>query len=116
MLRGGKRSTSFKPGQSGNPRGRPRKSRAILLKRALEEEGYADSIKINLQITRAGAAELCRRGLVTPGYETHPQAVAHGLLEAAARYLGLKSPWSQTWDERLRVSHALQAMQRGRIS
>jgi hypothetical protein len=43
-----------------------------------------------LEITTAGAAALCRRGLVTPGYETYPQAVAHGILEAAARYLGLK--------------------------
>jgi Family of unknown function (DUF5681) len=92
MPRGGKRSTSFKPGQSGNARGRPRKGRALLLQRIVEEEGFADAVKIRLEITRAGAAELCRRGLVTPGYETHPQAVAHGLLEAAARYLGLRGP------------------------
>jgi hypothetical protein len=32
----------------------------------------------------------CRRGMVTPGYERDPQAVATGVLEAAARYLGLK--------------------------
>lgn len=43
--RGGKRSTSWKPGQSGNPRGRPPKTRALteILKRAgsstMEYEG-----------------------------------------------------------------------------
>jgi Family of unknown function (DUF5681) len=93
MPRGGRRSTSFKPGQSGNPHGRPRKSRALLLQRAMEEEGFADALKISLQITTAGAAALRARGLITPGYERHPQAVAHGLLEAAARYLGMKCPW-----------------------
>jgi hypothetical protein len=91
LPRGGRRSTSFKPGQSGNPRGRPRKSRALLLQRALEEEGLADAIKIQLRITTAGTAALSARGLITPGYERHPQAVAHGLLEAAARYLGLRT-------------------------
>jgi hypothetical protein len=48
---------------------------------------------LRLEITRASAARLCSRGLVTPGDETHPQAVAHGLLEAAARYLGMMSPF-----------------------
>jgi hypothetical protein len=92
MPRGGKRSTSWKPGQSGNRAGRPRKSRALILQRIREEEGFADAVKFNLEITPAGAAALCRHGLITPGYETHPQAIANGLLEAAARYLGLKGP------------------------
>jgi hypothetical protein len=92
MPRGGRRSTSFKPGQSGNPRGRPRKSRALLLQRILEEERFAEAVKIELLITTAGVAALCRRGLVTPGYETRPAAVAHGILAAAARHLGLRSP------------------------
>jgi len=90
MPRGGRRSSSWGPGQSGNRRGRPRRSRALLLQPTLEEEGFADAVKIQLDITPAGAAALCRHGLVTPGYETHPEAVAHGILEAAARYLGLK--------------------------
>jgi hypothetical protein len=89
MPRGGKRSTSFKPGQSGNPAGWPRKYRALLLQR-IREEGFVGAIKIQLEITTAGVAALCRCGLVTPGYEKRPQAIAHGLLEAAARYLGLK--------------------------
>jgi hypothetical protein len=28
--------------------------------------------------------------MVTPGYERDPHAVAHGIIEAAARYLGLE--------------------------
>jgi hypothetical protein len=30
--------------------------------------------------------------MVAPGHERDPQAVAHGVIEAAARYLGLKGP------------------------
>jgi hypothetical protein len=52
--------------------------------------------RIRLDVTAAGVAELCRRGLLVPGYETHPQTVAHGILETAARYLGLRSPSAST--------------------
>jgi hypothetical protein len=61
------------PGRSGNPRSRPRKWARV------PQDGFADAIRIRLDITPAGAAELCRRGLITPGYETHPQAVAYGI-------------------------------------
>jgi hypothetical protein len=44
---------------------------------------------IMLEITPSGAAALRRRGLIAPGQEKDPDAVASGLLEAAARYLGL---------------------------
>ena len=30
--------------------------------------------------------------MVAPGHERAPQAIAHGVIEAAARYLGLKGP------------------------
>jgi hypothetical protein len=88
--RGGKRSTSFKPGQSGNPIGSSRKQCELRRQRRNTEKAFVDAVAIQLEITAAAAAELCRRGLVAPGHERDPQAVATGVLEAAARYLGLK--------------------------
>lgn len=92
MPRGGRRSTSWKPGQSGNPAGSSRKQWELLRRHRQVEQGFVDAIAIQLEITTAAAGELCRRGLVTPGYERNPQAVANGVIEAAARYLGLKAP------------------------
>ena len=90
MPRGGKRSTSFKPGQSGNPVGSSRKQCELRRRRRNTERDFVDAVAIQLEITTAAATELCRRGLVAPGHERDPQAVATGVLEAAARYLGLK--------------------------
>jgi hypothetical protein len=92
MPRGGKRSTSFKPGQSGNPAGSSRKQWELRRRRRNTERAFVDAVAIQLEITTAAATELCRRGLVAPGHERDPQAVAHGVIEAAARYLGLKAP------------------------
>jgi hypothetical protein len=74
----------------GNSVGSSRKQWELRRRRRQVEEGFVDSVAIQLEITTAATAELCRRGLVTPGYERNPQAVANGVLEAAARYLGLK--------------------------
>jgi hypothetical protein len=75
MRRGGKRTTSWKPGQSGNSVGSSRK-RWELRRRCREvQEGFVDAVAIQLEITTAAAAELCRCGLVTPGYERDPQAL-----------------------------------------
>jgi hypothetical protein len=90
MPRGGKRSTCFKPGQSGNPAGSSRKQWELRRRRRNTERDFVDAVAIQLEITTAAAAELCRRGLVAPDPEQDPQAVATGVLEAAARYLGLK--------------------------
>jgi hypothetical protein len=49
-------------GQSGNPRGRPRKWARV------PQGEFTHAIRIKLDITPAGAAELCRRGLVTLGF------------------------------------------------
>jgi hypothetical protein len=92
MPRGGKRSTSFKPGLSGNPVGSSRKQRELRRRHRNTERAFVDAVAIQLEITTAAATELCRRGLVAPGHERDPQAVAHGVIEAAARYLGLKAP------------------------
>jgi hypothetical protein len=92
MPRGGKRSTSFKPGRSGNPAGSSRKQWELRRQRRNIERAFVDAVAIQLEITTAAVAELCRRGMVTPGYERDPQAIAHGVIEAAARYLGLKAP------------------------
>jgi hypothetical protein len=94
MPRGGKRSTSWKRGQSGNPVGSSRKQWELRRRHREVEEGFVDAVAIQLEITTVAAAELCRRGLITPGYERDPQAVAHGVIEAAARYLG----WKQSPD------------------
>ena len=59
---------------------------------AAKEKAFVDAVAIRLVITTPAATELCRRGLVAPGHERDPQAVAHGVIEAAARYLGLKAP------------------------
>ena len=59
---------------------------------AAKEKAFVDAVAIRLEITTPAATELCRRGLVAPGHERDPQAVAHGVIEAAARYLGLKAP------------------------
>jgi hypothetical protein len=83
MPRGGKRSTSFKPGQSGNPRGRPRR---------VSPEGpqvAGNGIRVCLDIAPAGVRALRRCGLIGLGDETDQQAIARGVLEAAGRYLGL---------------------------
>jgi hypothetical protein len=92
MPRGGKRSTSFKPGKSGNPAGSCRKQRELRRRRGNTEKAFVDAVAIQLEITTAAATELCRRGLIAPGHERDPHAVAHGVIEAAARYLGLKAP------------------------
>jgi hypothetical protein len=92
MPRGGKRSTSWKAGRSGNPAGSSRKQWELRRRRRNIEEDFVDAVAIQLEITAAAAVELCRRGLVTPGYERDPQALANGVIEAAARYLGLKGP------------------------
>jgi len=55
MPRGGKRLTSFKPGQSGNPRGRPRNWAPV------PQDGFADAKRINVDITPAGASSGERR-------------------------------------------------------
>jgi uncharacterized protein DUF5681 len=84
MPRGGKRSTSWKAGQSGNPRGRP--------KHAVPERLQAaprSSVRVCLDITPSGASALRQCGLIAAGEETAPSALGNGLLEAAARYLGL---------------------------
>ena len=91
MHRGGKRTTSWKPGQSGSPAGSSRKQAALRRRRRNTEKGFIDAVAIQLEITTAAAAELCRRGMVAPGFERDPQAVAHGVIEAAARYLCLKA-------------------------
>jgi hypothetical protein len=83
MPRGGRRSTSFKPGQSGNPRGRPKK--APIERRQVAMAG----IRTCLDISPAGVSALRRGGLIEAGEETNPSAIGNGLLEAAARYLGL---------------------------
>ena len=90
MPRGGKRSTSWKAGQSGNASGSSRTQRELRRQRRNTEKAFVDAVAIQLEITTAAATELCRRGLVAPGHERDPQAVATGVLEAAARYLGLK--------------------------
>jgi hypothetical protein len=90
MPRGGKRTTSWKAGQSGNPAGSSRKQWELRRRRRNSGRAFVDAVAIQLEITTAAAAELCRRGMVIPGYERDPQAVATGVLEAAARYLGLK--------------------------
>ena len=77
-MKGGRRSTSFKPGVSGNPRGRPRKARP---------DAAEAGVWITMTITPSGASALRRRGLIAAGQEREPKAVANGLLEAAARYL-----------------------------
>jgi hypothetical protein len=46
-------------------------------------------IRIDLQITPAGARALRSRGLIFEGQERDPKTIANGILEAAARYLGL---------------------------
>jgi hypothetical protein len=90
MPRGGKRSTSWKAGQSGNASGSSRTQRELRRQRRNTEKAFVDAVAIQLEITTAAATELYRRGLVAPGHERDPQAVATGVLEAAARYLGLK--------------------------
>lgn len=90
MPRGGKRSTSWKRGQSGNPAGSSRKQWELRRRRRNTERAFVDAVAIQLEITTAAATELCRRGLVAPGHERDPQAVAHGVIEAAARCLGLR--------------------------
>jgi hypothetical protein len=76
--------------KSGNPAGSSRTQRELRRQRRNTEKAFVDAVAIQLEITAAAAAELCRRGLVAPGHERDPQAVATGVLEAAARYLGLK--------------------------
>lgn len=86
MPRGGRRSTSWKRGQSGNPRGRP--------KRALPERLQAatsGSIRVCLDIAPAGTSALRQHGLIEAGEETDPRALGNALLEAAARYLEIVS-------------------------
>jgi hypothetical protein len=92
MPRGGKRTTSWKQGQSGNPVGSSRKQWEVRRRRRNTEKSFVNSVTIHLDITVAAVAELYRRGMVAPGYERDPQAVAHGVIEAAARYLGLRGP------------------------
>jgi hypothetical protein len=67
-----------------------RKQWEVRRRRRNTEKSFVNSVTIQLDITVAAAAELCRRGMVAPGFERDPQAVAHGVIEAAARYLGLK--------------------------
>ena len=86
MPRGGKRSTSFKPGVSGNPRGRPKKAVPQRLHAA-----PSGSIRVCLDITPSGASALRQCGLIEAGEETDPSALGNALLEAAARYLGIVS-------------------------
>ena len=79
MARGGRRSTTFKPGVSGNARGRPKKA-------ATERPQVAtNGIRICLDITLEGASALRRSGLIAAGEEANPSAIGIGLLEAAAR-------------------------------
>ena len=85
MPRGGKRSTSFKPGVSGNPRGRPKKV-------AAEARQVATNvIRVCLYITPSGASDLRQYGLIGAGEETDPSALGNALLKAAARYLDIVS-------------------------
>ena len=112
MPRGGKRSTSFKSGRSGNPAGSSRKQCELRHRRRNTERAFVDAVTIQLEITTAAAAELCRRGLVAPGHERDPQAVAHGVIEAAARYLGLKGairPWHPDHSARVALPACLPA-------
>jgi hypothetical protein len=69
MPRGSKRSTSWKPGQSGNPVGSSREQCELRRRRRNTEKAFVDVVPIQLEITTAAAAELCRRGLVAPGHE-----------------------------------------------
>ena len=55
MSRGGKRSTSWKPGQSGNPAGSSRKQWELLRRRREIEKGFLDALAIQLEITAAAA-------------------------------------------------------------
>jgi hypothetical protein len=48
-----------------------------------------NGIRVSLDITPAGASALRQCGLIGAGEKTNPSAVGNGLLEAAARYLGL---------------------------
>jgi hypothetical protein len=84
MPRGGKRSTSWKAGQCGNPRGRPKHAVPERLQAAARS-----SVRVCLDITPSGASALRQCGLIAAGEETAPSALGNGLLEAAARYLGL---------------------------
>jgi hypothetical protein len=75
---------------AGNRAGSSRTQWELRRRRRNTERDFVDAVEIQLEITAAAATELCRRGLVAPGHERDPQAVAHGVIEAAARYLGLK--------------------------
>ena len=86
MPRGGRRSTSFKPGISGNPRGRPKRAVPKRL-----EAAPSGSIRVCLDITPSGASFLRRYGLIGAGEETDPSALGIALLEAAGRYLDIVS-------------------------
>jgi len=50
-----------------------------------------NGVRICLDITPEGASALRRSGLIEAGEETDPSKVGIGLLEAAARYLGIVS-------------------------
>jgi hypothetical protein len=57
MPRGGKRSTSFKPGQSGNSAGSSRKQWELRRRRRNTERAFVDAVAIQLEITTAAAAD-----------------------------------------------------------
>jgi hypothetical protein len=87
-----RRTMAVRSLKSGNPAGSSRTQRELGRQCRNTEKAFVDAVAIQLEITSAAATELCRRGLVAPGHERDPQAVAHGVIEAASRYLGLKAP------------------------
>ena len=75
MPRGGRRSTSWKRGQSGNLKGRPKKAVAERL-----QVTTSGRIGVCLDIAPLAARALRQRGLIAVGEENNPSALCYGLL------------------------------------
>jgi len=80
--RGGKRSTSFKPGQSGNPGGRPKLTPELLELRELARQHTRAAVEAIIQIVQDGEAPASARvtaasEILDRGWGRATQSVEH---------------------------------------
>jgi len=114
MSRGGRRSTSFKPGVSGNPGGRPRKTRTIEARKIVADVKAAaraltqDAIDTLASVMNDPKAPLAARvgaanAILDRAHGRPPQAIAHS--GAVATY-----DYSHLSDEQLEELERLMGM------